>query len=61
MMDSFFIQTTKTDQTADAQADLSLRGAHMSRGTFSHVAVQMDLLIRQVISVVFVTCPRTYR
>ena len=26
-----------TDQTADAQADLSLRWRHMSEGMFSHV------------------------
>ena len=36
----FFMRTTKTG-CPDAQADLSLPCAHMSIGTFSHVAVQL--------------------
>ena len=33
MVQSFFMRTTKTDQNADAHADLSLHWAHMSEGT----------------------------
>ena len=40
-MQSFFMRTTKTDQAAQAQVDLSLCLAHISEGTFSVVATQM--------------------
>ena len=44
-MQSFFVWTIKTDQTAAAQADLSLRWAHISEGTFSYVSVYMTVLV----------------
>ena len=37
-----FVMWTMTDQTAqDAQADLSLRSAHLPEGTFYHVVIHM--------------------
>ena len=44
-MKSFFMRTSKTDQTA--QADMSLRWAHMSEGTF----LTLQLIIRGRIKV----------
>ena len=38
------MRTTKAlIRLRDAQADLSLRWAHMSEGTFSHVEAHMDI------------------
>ena len=44
--DARFVQADNedSDQTADAQADLSLCPAHMSEGTFSHIEAQMIIL-----------------
>ena len=42
-MQSFFMRTAKT--LIRLQADLTLRVAHMSEGTFSDVAAQMGHLI----------------
>ena len=63
---NFLMRTTKTDQTA--QADLSLRWAHMSRGTFSHVVAHINVMTlpsyhrrkhsEYVFFVVCRTCPR---
>ena len=39
------MRTTKS--RADAQADLSLRWAHMSDGTFSHVVAQAHRIAKQ--------------
>ena len=36
-----FMQTRETDQTADAQADLSIYWEHMSEGTFFHITAPM--------------------
>ena len=41
-MQSFFMWTTKTDQTVRMnKTDMNLRWAHMSEGTFSHAAAHM--------------------
>ena len=46
-MQNFFMRTTKTlIRLADAQADLSLRWAHKSEGTFSHVAAHFSAYFR---------------
>ena len=45
-MQSSFVRITKTlVRLQDAQADVNLRWAHKSEGTFSHVATPMIVLI----------------
>ena len=39
------VQRRLLSDCADAQADLSLRWAHISEGTFSHLAAQLSLVL----------------
>ena len=57
-MQIFFMRTVKTDQTAYVQADLSLRWAHMSEGTFPLVVAHLHKMIMKI-TLIFISVLHT--